>query len=227
MKKVILVSGGNRGIGLGICKALDKLGHIALIGSRNVEKSKDCFEVQTQGTKLIELDVTEPKSMDKAAEKIEKEFGKLDVLVNNAGIGIGNKGAVDADLSEVRKIMDTNFFGAWQLARQMLPLLEKSDDGRIINMSSGMGALDDLHGGYAGYRLSKTALNGLTILLANELAAKGILVNAMCPGWVRTDMGGQGAPRSVVQGADTAVWLATASNIGTGSFYRDRMAISW
>ena len=177
----------------------------------------------------IHLDVINAGHIQVVASFIEKAYGKLDILINNAGIGIGSKGASDADLDDVKQIMETNFYGAWYVSQAMIPLLRKSTDGRIINMSSGMGALNDLTGGYAGYRLSKTALNGLTILMANELNQEEIIVVAMSPGWVRTDMGGAGAPRTVEQGAETAVWLATASraDIETGKFYRDRRIILW
>ena len=135
---------------------------------------------------------------------------------------------MDANLAEVDKHMKSNFYGPWNMSQAFYPLLKKSVDARIMNISSGMGALEDLKlGGNAPYRISKTALNGLTILMASELKNSGIKVNAMCPGWVRTDMGGSGAPRNVEQGADTAVWLATTKEISTGKFYRDRKEISW
>jgi NAD(P)-dependent dehydrogenase (short-subunit alcohol dehydrogenase family) len=138
----------------------------------------------------------------------------LDILINNAAIGTGTTGAVNADLNEVRQIMETNFYGPWRLSLALLPMLKKSREGRIINLSSGMCALEDLNGGYAGYRLSKAGLNALTILMANELRGTNLKVNAMCPGWVRTDMGGSGAPRPLEKGAETAVWLATIPDGG-------------
>ena len=122
--------------------------------------------------------------------------------------------------------MDANFFGPWELIKTLKPLLSKSDDPRIINMSSGMGALNELkRGGYAGYRTSKTALNALTIQLASEL--DDIKINAMCPGWVKTEMGGSEAEREVEKGAETAVWLATNDVIPSGKFLRDKEVIEW
>ena len=130
-------------------------------------------------------------------------------------------------MAHVKHIMETNFYGAWRMIQYFIPLLEDSGDGRIINISSGVGALQSLNGLYPGYSLSKTSMNALTIMFSNELKDRGVSVNAMCPGWVKTDMGGPDAPRLVSEGADTAVWLATAEDIGTGDFYRDREIISW
>jgi NAD(P)-dependent dehydrogenase (short-subunit alcohol dehydrogenase family) len=175
---------------------------------------------------VLKLDVTEEADIVRAVKYITDHHGQLDVLINNAGIISTGTGATSSEAREVKRVMETNFYGAWRVAQLMLPLLEKSREARIINMSSGMGALDDLDGGYAAYRMSKSALNALTILLANELRGK-ISVNAMCPGWVRTEMGGADASRSIEQGADTAVWLATAEKIPTGKFFRDRKVISW
>lgn len=224
--KTILVTGGNRGIGLEICNQLAVQGHTVIMGTRDLERGQNVAKTLSGKVHVMQLDVTDPESIKSLANDIDEEFGHLDVLINNAGIGVGNSGAVDADPEEVKAIMATNFYGPWYTIQGLIPLLKKSTDGRIVNMSSGMGAMSDLTGGYAGYRLSKTSLNGLTILLANELAGE-VKVNAMCPGWVRTDMGGSGAPRSVKQGADTAVWLATADPIPTGKFFRDRREISW
>lgn len=226
MKKIILVTGGNRGIGRGICTELAHQGHTVLLGSRSVEDGEEAASAIGGDVTAVKLDVTEDADIMKAAKIISDRFGHLDVLINNAGIISTSAGATSAEPKEVTRVMETNFQGAWRVVQLMLPLLEKSKDGRIVNMSSGMGALDDLTGGHAAYRLSKTALNGLTILLSNELQGR-VRVNAMCPGWVRTEMGGEGASRSVEQGADTAVWLATAETIPTGKFFRDRQEIPW
>jgi NAD(P)-dependent dehydrogenase (short-subunit alcohol dehydrogenase family) len=131
-------------------------------------------------------------------------------------------------LDDAQLTMETNLFGAWRLTQAMLPLLRRGDAGRIVNVSSGAGQLFEMNGGYPGYRVSKTALNALTRVLANETRGTGILVNSMCPGWVRTDMGGSSAPRSVAEGADTAVWLATLPADGpSGGFFRNREPIPW
>lgn len=131
------------------------------------------------------------------------------------------------DIEDIKRVLETNYFGPMRVTKYLLPLLQKSTDGRIINMSSQMGEIDSLKGGgYASYRLSKTNLNMWTILLAGELKG-AVKVNAMCPGWVKTDMGGQSAPRTVQQGADTAVWLATEAKTETGKFFSNRKEVSW
>lgn len=152
---------------------------------------------------------------------------KTSPLLKRTGVISQSPGAGDILLSDVKKIMDTNFYGAWRMIQMFIPLLRKSDDGRIINISSGMGELKTLTGLYPAYSLSKASLNALTIMFSNELISSTIKVNAMCPGWVKTDMGGPDAPRSVQEGAETAVWLATEQHIPTGKFFKDKQEISW
>lgn len=267
--KIVLVTGGNRGIGWEICRQLDTKGYTIILGSRDFEKGKEA--AIPLGVNLIvkQLDVTDEKSIQSLFEFINTEFGKLDVLINNAGIGEINEGdqknvlsdvkkfvesnvygvrqvnklvvpflrksgivpkrksATDISLTSVKQVMETNFYGAWRMMQVFIPLLIKSEAGRIINISSGMGELESLSGDYPSYSLSKSSLNALTIMFSNELLEKGIKVNAMCPGWVKTDMGGLNAPRSVSEGADTAVWLTTENEIPSGKFFRDRKEISW
>lgn len=226
-QKVILVTGGNRGIGLEICRQLAKLSHKIILGSRDLDKGVKASKRIKVPVVVKKLDVTDGDDIINLSQDIESEFGRLDVLINNAGIYIGKKGVIEADLNEVKQTMDTNFYGPWNISQAMLPLLRKSKNGRIINISSGMGARSDLTGGYAGYRMSKVALNALTIQMSNELKGEGISVNAVSPGWVRTDMGGMAAPRSVKKGAETAVWLATVESVPTGKFLRDKKEIEW
>jgi NAD(P)-dependent dehydrogenase (short-subunit alcohol dehydrogenase family) len=177
---------------------------------------------------VVELDVASEESVSRAARDVGADPGRLDVLVNNAGTYGSSAGAADTDLEEAHRVLEVNLFGAWRLTQAVLPLLRESGHGRIVNVSSGAGQLDDMQGGRAGYRVSKTALNALTRTLAVDEERNRILVNAMCPGWVRTDMGGESAPRSVEEGADTAVWLATLPDDGpTGGFFRDREPIPW
>jgi NAD(P)-dependent dehydrogenase (short-subunit alcohol dehydrogenase family) len=152
---------------------------------------------------------------------------RIDFLVNNAAINEDLEGLLNAEIHDITLLMETDFYGSMRVTKAFLPLLKKSDDGRIINVSSGMGALDDLVGGYAGYRLLKAGLNAQTIVLANKLKGSAIKAFAMCPGWVRTDMGGTSAPRSVEEGADTVLWLATAKEPRSGGFYRNRREIPW
>jgi NAD(P)-dependent dehydrogenase (short-subunit alcohol dehydrogenase family) len=174
----------------------------------------------------LRLDVSDPSSVGAALAGIEANPGSLDVLVNNAGVYGEPVGAADYDLDEAHEVFETNVFGPWRLIQAALPLLRKGPSPRIVNVSSGAGQLAEMGGGRAAYRLSKAALNALTRTLAADEPA--VRVNSICPGWVRTDMGGLGAPRSVEAGADTAVWLATvADDVPSGGFFRDREPIPW
>ena len=174
----------------------------------------------------LRLDVRDPDSVGAAIAGIEANPGSLDVLVNNAGIYGVPTGAADYDLDEAHEVFETNVFGPWRLIQASLPLLRSSASPRIVNVSSGAGQLAEMGGGRAAYRLSKAALNALTRTLAAD--EPQISVNSICPGWVRTDMGGSSAPRSVEDGADTAVWLATmADDVPSGGFFRNREPIPW
>jgi NAD(P)-dependent dehydrogenase (short-subunit alcohol dehydrogenase family) len=174
----------------------------------------------------IELDVTDDTSVGAAIAGIESRQGSLDALVNNAGIYGAPVGAAEYPLEDARQVFETNVFGPWRLTQAALSLLRGSAAPRIVNVSSGAGQLDEMGGGRAAYRLSKAALNALTRTLAADQPE--ILINAMCPGWVRTEMGGPDAPRSPAEGADTAVWLATLPDEGpSGGFFRDREPIPW
>jgi NAD(P)-dependent dehydrogenase (short-subunit alcohol dehydrogenase family) len=230
-ERVALVSGANRGIGREVARQLARAGHYVLLGSRDPnagEREAEQIEAEGGRTSVIELDVTEPEQVEHAARDIEADPGRLDVLVNNAGVYGSYAPAADYDLQEARAVLETNLFGAWRLTQALLPLLRRSRHGRIVNVSSGGGQLDDMQGGGAAYRVSKTGMNALTRILSVEERANGILVNSVCPGWVRTDMGGRSAPRSVEEGADTAVWLATLPDDGpSGGFFRDREPIPW
>ena len=226
MEKVILVTGGNRGIGLEICRQLSREGHKVIMGSRKLKNGLARKEEFGLNVDVQQLNVRKEKLIIELSNYVSETYGHLDVLINNAGVYTSNSGALYADMKNVRKTMKTNFFAPWRLIQVLHPLLKKSSDPRIINMSSGMGAIDDLSGNYAAYRLSKSSLNALTILMANELAPS-IKINAMCPGWVKTDMGGPDAHRTVEEGADTAVWLALNPEIPSGKFVRDRKVIPW
>ncbi len=174
----------------------------------------------------LRLDVRDPDSVGAAIAGIEANPGSLDVLVNNAGIHGEPTGAADYDLDEAHEVFETNVYGPWRLIQASLPLLRSSASPRIVNVSSGDGQLAEMGGGRAAYRLSKAALNALTRTLAAD--EPQISVNSICPGWVRTDMGGSSAPRPVEEGADTAVWLATmADDVPSGGFFRNREPIPW
>src|ERR671920_1962494 len=223
-ERLALVSGGNRGIGLEVCRQLVERSYSVVMGSRDEEQGKAAAAGLPDGVIVRQLDVADPESVDRLWHSIEEEFERLDILVNNAGIANdrGQRG-VDADLDRVREALEANLFGGWRLCEAFIPLMQRYRYGRIVNISSGMGALNDMGGGSPGYRVSKVGLNVLTRILASELRGSGILVNSVCPGWVRTDMGGSGATRSVEEGADTPVWAATLPNNGpTGGFFRDR-----
>jgi NAD(P)-dependent dehydrogenase (short-subunit alcohol dehydrogenase family) len=227
--RVALVSGGNRGIGLEIVRQLADRGITVILGSRDEESGRAAAEGLSGDVIVRQLDVTDEGSVARLAASFEDEFGRLDVLVNNAGISNddGQRG-MNADLDRVREALEANLFGAWRLCEMAIPLMQRHGYGRIVNVSSGMGALEDMGGGSPGYRVSKTALNALTRILASELRGSGILVNSVCPGWVQTDMGSPRAPLPVEEGADTPVWAATLPKGGpTGGFFRDRRPISW
>lgn len=223
---VALVSGASRGIGREIARQLvADHGYAVLAGARDAEGAGP---PDHEGIEFVQLDVADQASVDALAKRIESDPGRLDALVNNAGVYGSPTGAADYDLDEAHEVLEVNLFGAWRLAQATLPLLRGSDHPRIVNVSSGAGQLDDMQGGRAAYRISKAGLNALTRILATDERANGLLVNTMCPGWVRTDMGTSAAPRSVEEGADTAVWLATLPDDGpTGGFFRDRKPIPW
>jgi NAD(P)-dependent dehydrogenase (short-subunit alcohol dehydrogenase family) len=222
LSPVALVSGASRGIGAEIARELAAdHGFLVFAGARN---PADVGE--QEGVEPVPLDVTDQPSIDAAHERIAADPGRLDVLVNNAGItGPWSDTAAEEDLDQAHAVLETNLFGAWRLTQAMVPLLRRSDDGRIVNVSSGAGQLSEMNRGYPSYRISKSGLNALTRILANE--ESGIRTNSMCPGWVRTDMGGRGAPRSLEEGADTAVWLAIDPDVGSGGFFRNRRPIPW
>jgi NAD(P)-dependent dehydrogenase (short-subunit alcohol dehydrogenase family) len=233
--RVALVSGANRGIGLETVRQLSRLGLIAVIGSRDLAKGQAAAEaLKAEGFEVavVVLDVADPTTIPAAVGEVERLFGRLDVLVNNAGIVLDgpSSGAsvASVDPEVVRRTFETNVMGPIRLIQAASPLMREQGYGRIVNLSSGLGQLADMSGGYPAYRLSKAALNAVTRTAANELQAAGIKVNSACPGWVRTDMGGPDAERTVEQGADTPVWLATLPDDGpTGGFFRDRRPIPW
>jgi NAD(P)-dependent dehydrogenase (short-subunit alcohol dehydrogenase family) len=219
--RVALVSGTSRGIGAEIARQLAAdHGFVVFAGARDPDDVEEGERIVP-----IELDVTDQDEIYAALEVIGEDPGRLDVLVNNAGVYGDPVGAADYDLDRAREVLEVNTFGPWRLIEAFLPLLHRSDDPRIVNVSSGAGQLSDMNGGRGAYRVSKAALNALTKTLAWD--EEGIKINVMCPGWVRTDMGGSGATKSVEEGADTAVWLATDPEVGTGGFFRNREPIPW
>lgn len=235
-KKIALVTGANRGIGLEVARQLAKLNIYVILSSRNKTKGLIAYQkFQEDGLNgtYHQLDVTDYLNIQTIAEYIKKEHGKLDILINNAGVVLDKNDSetgtiFKAKLDTIRNSMETNVYGPLVLCQVLIPIMKKANYGRIVNVSSGMGQLSDMNGGYAGYRFSKVSLNALTKILGDELKGINILVNSVCPGWVRTDMGGSNATKSIKEGAETVVWLATLPDNGpSGLFFRDKKQISW
>jgi len=232
-KKIAIVTGGNRGLGLEIAKQLMKSELFVAVGARDTAKCEAAMQaLKPLGPNAVAypLDVNDTHSVRRFVEEVDRQHGAPSVLVNNAGVypEATDATVVDSPTSIWRETFETNLFGAVRMCREVVPLMRKLRYGRIVNISSGLGQMQKMAEGSPAYRVSKAALNALTRTLAAEVAGSGILVNAMSPGWVRTDMGGEGAPRSVEEGADTAVWLyLLPSNGPTGQFFRDRKPIPW
>ena len=224
--RIALVTGANRGIGFETARQLRDRGMTVLVGARDARKGEEAVGRIGQRALALTLDVADDASVAAAFAQIAKDHGRLDVLVNNAGIDYDtDQTAHGADLDRARRAMATNLFGAWACTIRAVPLLREAALPCIVNVSSGAGALSGMTGGTPGYGVSKAALNALTIKLAAELAEDGILVNAVCPGWVATDMGGG---RPVADGARGVVWAATLPADGpTGGFFRDGRRIAW
>ena len=231
--RVAVVTGGNRGIGFEICRQLAQQGIGVVLTSRDAKKGEAaCKTLRDAGlpVEFHKLDVTSVRGISALTAYLEKQYSRLDILVNNAGVLLDPKGSrfMNSRIETYRETLETNLFGPLLLCQALVPLMQKNGYGRIVNLSSGLGQLSDMGTGTPAYRVSKIALNALTRTLAAELKGTDILVNSMCPGWVKTDMGGRNAPHTVAQGADTAVWLATLPDGGpTGGFFRDRKPIPW
>jgi NAD(P)-dependent dehydrogenase (short-subunit alcohol dehydrogenase family) len=232
IRRVALVTGASRGIGLEICKQLAARGVHVVLTARNADKGQQaCRQLAGQGLPVtfLALDVTDERARVQVMERVATDLGRMDVLINNAAVApeLTTPGlAVGLDL--VRDTMESNVLGPLRLIQLAVPLMQRHGYGRIVNVSSGQGSFARMRAGKLGYRMSKTALNAMTRLIACELAESNILVNVMTPGWVRTHMGGIHAERSVEEGADTAVWLATLPDDGPrGRFFQDRQEIPW
>jgi NAD(P)-dependent dehydrogenase (short-subunit alcohol dehydrogenase family) len=242
-KKIALVTGANKGLGLATSRQLAQQGITVLMGSRNAAKGRAAAkELQAAGlpVEFVLLDVTKPAHITKAAAEIRKRFTKLDILVNNAGMAhkeetLSGNSTETVSARALRQTFDVNFFGLVELTRKLLPLIRKSDSGRIVNVSSILGSLtiQSSDGGMSSfkpfaYNASKTAVNAFTIHLAAALSNTPIKVNSAHPGWVRTDMGGPQAPLLPEEGARTAVRLATLGPDGpTGKFFHGDKELPW
>ena len=226
MSAVALVTGGNRGIGREVGRQLAEHGHDVVLTARSASAAAEA--ARAVGAEARQLDVTDPASVAAAARWAGDRHGRLDVLVNNAAITYDTwQRAVDADLAVVREAAETNLYGPWLMVQEFLPLLRASGHGRIVNVSSEAASLASMGSGTPAYTASKAGLNALTRMLAAELRGDRILVNAVCPGWVATDMGGQGG-RPVAEGAAGIVWAATLPDTGpSGGFFRDGQPLPW
>ena len=229
-QKTALVTGANKGIGFEVARQLARQGFRVFLGARNEKAGRAAAEKLREdgNVSFLRIDISDATSIRAAAEELSRGSERLDVLVNNAGILLDeDKSALTITPDIFETTLRTNTLGPWLVAQAFAPLLEKSQAPRIVNVSSGGGQLEDGADGWApGYCVSKTALNGVTVQLAAALPK--CAVNSVCPGWVRTDMGGEGATRSVGEGAATIVWLATdAPHDLTGKFVKDRKVIPW
>ncbi len=255
--RVAVVTGSNRGIGFEICRQLGRRGIHVILTSRNlVEGSAACRTLIDEGlaVQFAPLDVADPNSISSFADWLKAEHGGADILVNNAAVLLDGEEerALTCSIDTVRTTMETNVYGPWLLCQALIPLMISRGYGRVVNISSGAGQLTALGDGMPAYRLSKASLNALTCMLAAALSESNVLVNSMDPGAVKTRLGGISAKRSVAEGADTAVWLATlpdqphrrdvlrlrhivnrVSALFTGwrsrrgGFFRDRIPIPW
>lgn len=226
---VVLVSGGNRGIGFETCRALAARGARVLLGSRKHAEGERAARLLAKigRVEAVALDVSDPKSVAALKTRVEKEFGALDALINNAGVYLdGSADSLRVPEKTIETTLQVNVQGAWRLCQAFGPAMSKRGKGRIVNLSSGMGALASMTGGYGAYRVSKAALNALTLVLADELKPSGVSVVSLCPGWVATEMGGAAAPRTPASAGD-AVAKAALDDQRTGVFLRDGKEIAW
>ncbi|MDQ0897518.1 SDR family oxidoreductase [Paenibacillus sp. V4I7] len=231
-KQVALVTGANRGIGFELVKQLALNGFGVILASRDLEKGNEAAQSLKQSgldVSFVQMDVDDQDSIRQASQTVNETFGRLDVLINNAGVYLDeNELFMTMDPSILEKTMSTNFFGVYHVIRTFIPLMEKRSYGRIINISSEYGMMNEMsQRGVSAYKLSKLALNALTRLAAAEIQGD-IKINAVCPGWVSSDMGGPAAPRTPKQAAESILWLATIGPGGPqGGFFRDGKAIDW
>ncbi len=241
MSTIAIITGANKGIGFEVARQLGSTGITVLIGARGkgrADAAVDALKKDGIAARAVEIDVSNEASVIAAAKKVGDDFGRIDVLINNAGImtemAAGTR-PKDLSLETLKQTFDTNVFGAFAVIKHFVPLLKKSRSPRIINVSATLGSLTAMsdrghamHGvNFAAYNASKTALNALTVALAKDLAAERISVNSICPGWVKTDMGGESAPRDVTQGASIIVTLATSGNPPTGTFVDENGSVAW
>jgi len=236
-QRVAIVTGANRGIGYEVCKQLLSKDYFVVLTARDEQKGvAACKALKSSSVEFKLLDVTSEQQITQLYSDISKGYGRCDVLVNNAGIFPDPRNDLEnawpsilsADINDIQAGININTYGTLRMCQAFIPMMQANSYGRVVNLASGMAQLSDMNGCCPGYRISKTAINVLTRILADELQDSNILVNSMCPGWVKTEMGGSGATREIADGADTAVWLATLEDKGpSGFFFRDRQKIDW
>jgi NAD(P)-dependent dehydrogenase (short-subunit alcohol dehydrogenase family) len=224
--RVVVVTGANRGLGREVARQCAARGDTVVLGSRDLAAGRAA--AREVGAVPMVLDVTDPEGLAAAAQEVERAVGHVDVLVNNAAVHYDTwQDSVDVDLAVVRQALETNVLGAWQATLAFLPLLRRSAHPRVVMVSSEGGSLTSIGGGTPAYSVSKAALNGLTRVLAGDLRRDGVLVNAVCPGWTATDMGGPGG-RPVAEGARSVLWAVDLLDGGpTGTFTRDGQPLRW
>ncbi|MFD0695306.1 SDR family oxidoreductase [Paenibacillus sp. GCM10027628] len=231
-QKIALVTGGNRGIGYEMCKQLAERGFHVLLAGRTAAAGREAARMIAHSgldVSFVEMDIDDPKSIFAAADLVREQYGRVDVVVNNAAIYLDEgERLAETELPVLERTMRTNFLGAYYVVRAFLPFMQEQNYGRIVNISSGYGEYSAMDSeGTGAYKLSKLALNGMTRLLAAEIKGD-IKINAVCPGWVRTEMGGPSAPRSAEQAAASILWLTQLDSDGpSGGFFRDRKRIDW
>ena len=226
--RVVVVTGANRGLGLEVARQCAARGDTVVLGSRDLAAGRRAAADLGDGVLPVALDVTDVDGLAAAAADVDHAVGRVDVLVNNAAIHYDTwQNAVDVDLAVVREALETNVLGAWQATLEFLPLLRRSAHPRVVMVSSEGGSLASMNGGVPAYAVSKAALNALTRTLAGDLRRHRVLVNAVCPGWTATDMGGRGG-RPVAEGAASVLWAADLPDGGpTGTFTRDGRPLRW
>lgn len=222
------MTGANRGLGMEVARQCAARGDTVVLGSRDSVAGHRAAAGMTGRVLPVVLDVTDPAGLAVAAAEVEEAAGRVDALVNNAAVHYDTwQDAVDADLGQVREALETNVLGAWQATQAFLPLLRRSAHARLVMVSSEGGSLASMGSGVPAYHVSKAALNALTRTLAGDLARDGVLVNAVCPGWTATDMGGGGG-RPVAEGAASILWAVDLPDDGpTSTFTRDGRPIPW
>ena len=237
-KRIAVITGANRGLGFAAARALAQKNYHAILTARSQEKTdKAVNELKSEGLEVegIVIDVADSKSVSSFFDWLEKTHGRLHVLVNNAGVlsirgGSVNQAASNMHNTEAEVILsvfENNSLSAYRMIQKALPLMQKGDYGRIVNVSSGMGGLTEMGGGYPAYRISKAAMNAITRFVSQEVSGN-IKINSVCPGWVKTDMGGSNASREIDEGVAGIVWAATLGDDGpNGGFFRDGKSILW